>query len=203
MKTCRCCLMSKPESDFSKKACSPDGLQSKCKSCYSNWYRDHYEKTSAVKKEKVKRRYETKADEIKAYTRDWRKKNLAHSRDYAKKVAEKKNKQTRERRLANPQKYRELDSQKRDANPAYFQAKVAKRRAIRIQRTVAWCDERVVRFIYATGRYMTKVTGQSWHVDHVVPLNGKNVSGLHVHFNLMVVPASVNLRKSNKFEVMV
>lgn len=203
MKTCRCCLRVKPESDFSKKACSPDGLQPKCKSCYSEWHRSHYEKTADQKKSKVKERYKSKSDEICAYVKEWRHKNCDHNRAYARKVAEKKNEQMRKRRLENPEKYRHLEAEARRRNPGYFAEKVARQKAVRLERTVDWADASAIRFFYASARYMSRVTGVEWHVDHIVPLLGRNVSGLHVHFNLAVVPASINLRKSNKFEVSV
>ena len=54
---------------------------------------------------------------------------------------------------------------------------------------------------YELAALRTKMLGVAFEVDHILPLQGKLVSGLHVPENLQVIPATLNRAKSNSFEV--
>jgi len=78
---------------------------------------------------------------------------------------------------------------------------VAKRRASIEKRTPAWLTEDdcwMMRQAYELCAMRSDITGIKHHVDHIIPLRGKIVSGLHVPFNLQVVPAAFNLKKGNR-----
>jgi hypothetical protein len=63
-------------------------------------------------------------------------------------------------------------------------------------------DERwMIGQAYELAALRTKMFGFAWHVDHILPLQGELVSGLHTPYNLQVIPGVDNVRKSNKFEI--
>jgi len=77
-------------------------------------------------------------------------------------------------------------------------AKVAKRRAAKLQATVAWADKDKIAAIYVEAQRLSELTGVVYHVDHIVPLISKKVCGLHNEFNLQVLPGVENLKKHNR-----
>ena len=68
------------------------------------------------------------------------------------------------------------------------------------QRMPLWSDPEAIRKIYEDCAALNEKHGpRSYHVDHIVPLQGKTVSGLHVENNLQILKAVDNLKKSNKY----
>lgn len=64
--------------------------------------------------------------------------------------------------------------------------------------TPAWADDVAIARIYAEARRLSAETGVPHSVDHIVPIRGRNVCGLHVHYNMRVVTRSENSRKGNR-----
>ena len=77
-------------------------------------------------------------------------------------------------------------------------AKSAKRRASKKQAVPAWMDKSAVEAIYEKARRFTEITGEPFHVDHIVPLTSDIVCGLHWEGNLQVLPGAENLSKANR-----
>lgn len=130
------------------------------------------------RKREYQKRYRAENPEImKAQKRRW-------SVKYAERIAAK----TREWKLNNPEKLA-LDKEVRCTR-----AKNAR---------VLW-DKELTDFVMSEAIDLRKrrkeAIGFNWHIDHIIPLKGANVCGLHVWNNLRVIPESVNLSKGNTFD---
>lgn len=67
------------------------------------------------------------------------------------------------------------------------------------QATPPWVDLQAIRKLLADARFLTFKTGVPHTVDHVIPLKGENVCGLHVHTNMQILTRLENLKKGNSF----
>lgn len=99
---------------------------------------------------------------------------------------------------ANPEKTKVIRKAYRARNPHIIRANTVLRVVRERQQCPPWADLRAIQAVYWLCAKTTRETGIPHHVDHIVPLRGKTVSGLHVHWNLQVIPAVENLRKGAK-----
>lgn len=76
-------------------------------------------------------------------------------------------------------------------NPNLFRHSCAKRRAQKLQATPPWADEEAIKQVYFN-------CPEGYHVDHIIPLKGKEVCGLHTPENLQYLTMEENLSKNNQ-----
>lgn len=123
------------------------------------------------------------------------------SREYNRKWRERNRESERARHLQyhadNLDKERERKLKYQKDYPAKAAAIAASRRAAKLQRTPIWADKDEIKLIYKQAASLQKLLGTPLHVDHIIPLQGKNVSGLHVADNLQIIGAKANMSKSN------
>lgn len=83
-----------------------------------------------------------------------------------------------------------------------YLARNALRRASKLYATPPWLseeDKNKIADYYSEAQQKTKSLNEVFHVDHIVPLQGKNVCGLHVPWNLQIIAAAENLSKGNQW----
>lgn len=184
MKHCCKCKTVKPAQDFYANKRMKDGLNTFCIACHKadNVARKKINRAKPEFKAKElswKKLYRERTQEQRAaYMQEWRNLNKLHTLQYAK-----------EYRQRNKLRYNYL---------------CQLRKLSLLQRTPKWLTEDdlwMIEQAYELAGLRTKMFGFQWHVDHIIPLRGKNVSGLHVPTNLQVIPWIDNQRKTNKYEV--
>jgi hypothetical protein len=89
----------------------------------------------------------------------------------------------------------------RNENPDKNTAKTARYNAKKLKATPSWLtneQKSQIESVYWLARLQQELTDEQYHVDHIVPLRGKTVCGLHVPWNLQVMSAKENMTKGNK-----
>ena len=99
---------------------------------------------------------------------------------------------------AHPEKRKGYNAAWKRAHPAKVSADTRRRQAGKLKATPKWANTFFIEEAYDLAARRTKATGFKWNVDHIVPLRSKLVCGLHVEFNLQVIPAIHNIIKGNR-----
>ena len=190
MRACNICHVEKELDAFPRDASGPMGRARRCRECDV------------------------------AYLRAWREKNSQKVAQYRAAYRARNSEKYRANYAANPERFRarsrayyamhreehlERMAQYQRNNPDVFSAHEAKRRAAKLQATPAWLTEtdfEMMKVSYAMRDALSERYGFKFHVDHIIPLQGENVCGLHVPTNLQVIPASENMSKHNKTQVL-
>ena len=133
-----------------------------------------------------------------------RDKYLERKREYYQENREEIRAKQADYRAANYEQILASNTRWRKENPVKAQMNCVNYRYRKHKAMPPWLtkeDKANITAVYAECKRTTEETGVVHHVDHIIPINGKTVSGLHVAWNLQVVPASYNLSKKNKVSV--
>lgn len=105
-------------------------------------------------------------------------------------------------RRENPVRNKVMKSEWRLLNLHVKNAANARRRSSKLQATPTWLSGEMlteIKNFYWLAQDLRSVTGGDYHVDHIVPLINPSICGLHVPWNLQVLPADLNLQKGNTY----
>lgn len=217
MHKCTRCGLTKPPSEFYKATKSPSGLQSRCKECSKEATREWLAKNPGKTAEYCKR-YEENNPERREELREISNAAYASRRLELGRIREEKNREKRKAqadvrralnldrhnekcrlwREANPEKAREMVRRWQRENPGMAKAAAARWRAAVVRATPSWADPKKITEFYETVDGLGMWTGDRYHVDHIVPLQGRTVCGLHTQANLQILTLKENVAKGNR-----
>jgi len=158
----------------------------KCDALNRKWVQNNREKI----REASRKRYEANPEEERERQRQSRKANREKCRARERKY-----------KAANRVRIRRQNREYYALSPGLMAARVAQRRAQKLQATPAWMtggQRRTMRQHYVHARFLGLLHGQPFHVDHIEPLQGEDRCGLHVPWNLQILTKSANSRKGNR-----
>jgi hypothetical protein len=169
LKTCSVCRTAKPLSAFHVRRASPDGVSFTCTICANT----------------------RSAAWLKAHPTanvDWYQKNKTYKRQHFAKW-----------RQANLEHHRAGYRRWANANADRVRALSAHRNATKMKATPSWANQSAISAIYREAIRLTRNTGVTHEVDHIIPLRSPLVCGLHCEANLQILTSTENRRKGNKF----
>ena len=190
MFVCTKCKTSKSVDNFGKNCRNKNNIRVTCKECVAAH---------------MARKYADNPGPYRQKTAKWRDDNPIRAKEYsvayvAANRAE-RNEHRRLFRLANIEREKSRDKEYTKNNRAKVYAKNARRRASETQATPKWLtliQQAQINEFYELALAKNMQTGIDHDVDHIIPLRGTGVRGLHVPWNLQILTEAENSRKYNK-----
>lgn len=203
MKTCSRCKVVKTLDSFGKSKRYAGGIFCWCRSCVAEYGRAKYSENP----EKFRERERIYAKKNRAKCSERRQRWAEENRDRARKVDRARYWRDREKRIRLAVRIAAANRGPRNEASRRWAAKNPENRrlhsrvdgAIRRAAVPSWADMKKIRAIYEEARRLEIITGIPHHVDHIIPIKGKNVCGLHCEANLQILTAVENLKKRNHY----
>lgn len=156
-------------SNFVKDSRYADGYQNRCKSCQKKYDAKRFELNRLDVLQKSKSYYDSNLESARLKRAQWRNDHKEYAVEYGK-------------------LYRQL-------NPGKHLEKTRRYQAAKMQAVPSWLTPIQIEQM----QVMYDSCPEGYEVDHIIPLQGKDVKGLHVPWNLQHLPKSENRKKSNKY----
>lgn len=149
-----------------------------------------YEKNRTLAINSSKNWYENNKEKVKEYKKQW----YLDNKDRLAPIA-------KHRRASNKKQKAIYDRERRKKNPDIARQAKILRKLCKEQATPSWykAETILIKQLYLKRDELSKLWDIELHVDHIVPLQGKTVCGLHCWDNLQLLEASLNKSKNNKF----
>ena len=173
-RACSVCKVIKNAECFYKSNSAKDGLACRCKECELAYARSR----KAEKKDSNDKWYAKNGDVYKKKLRT----------------------QSKAKRL---KKYEHMLHEASEMSIEKWRVHMSKRMVFKTRATPSWLDlahHSRINQVYAITQQLQELTGNIYHVDHIVPLVSEIVCGLHVWWNLQPMPEKSNVLKNNFFE---
>jgi hypothetical protein len=213
MKTCKNCSKTEEEILFPNNRFI-------CVSCVKQEKRDYYIKNRKKTLEKATIYREINRDKLKVKAAEYRKNNPEKLRQIQKRGRVKNKEKIKKRQakyyrknkkkliknqtlyyVINKNRIAIVNKIRYENDKSTFLERSAFRRAALLKATPTWLTKeqrKEIRQIYKKAKELSHVTGIVYEIDHIIPLQGEEVCGLHVPWNLQIITFAENRSKSNK-----
>jgi hypothetical protein len=164
------------------------GTRSECILCERASNRAYHHKNADRRNSESRQYYADHQESLRKRAADWRTNNVDQVRIWSAQAY-----------ASDPNGARARNIAWKAANKHRVIAAIARRTASKLLATPKWASNSKIEEFYFAAQFLSMVTGEWYHVDHIVPLQSKRVCGLHCEANLQVLRGSENRSKSNSY----